>query len=244
MNLEFTVPIFDFNYIGENESPKDMWNDKIDFNGNLKDYLIDSEHKIVLKKFDNSIDWDSLRIDVFSQLDIEYLHQAKWTFEFECKKEELDDYKQKLNLLLLAFRVTKYSDISIKYIICKNAFHFSSKCSDDWKYAIAEKNYKKDFDALNNLDLDEVIKGYIHLIELFKVTPRTTHAINFLFLAYTSYYWMEAFLLFMTSLESLVSPPTEDQITTKILKRTRKLINDPNVCSKKDINNLYQLRSE
>lgn len=50
MQLEFTIPIFDFNYIGENKSSKSMWDNKTDFHENLKDYLIDSECGIVLKR--------------------------------------------------------------------------------------------------------------------------------------------------------------------------------------------------
>jgi len=42
----------------------------------------------------------------------------------------------------------------------------------------------------------------------------------------------------------LVSPPTEEQITKTIIRRTRILINDPKICSKKIINDLYELRSD
>jgi hypothetical protein len=48
----------------------------------------------------------------------------------------------------------------------------------------------------------------------------------------------------MTTLETLVSPSTEDKITSKIIKRTRKLINDSKLCSKRVIDNLYKLRSD
>ena len=54
---------------------------------------------------------------------------------------------------------------------------------------------------------------------------------------------MESYILFMTSLETLVSPSIEEGITSKIIKRTRKLINDSKICSKRNINNLYKLRS-
>jgi len=243
MKLEFLVPIFNFNYLGENKSPNDMWNHKIDFHENLKDYIIEGDYKIILKKKDfNELNFIE-EIDWFSNADCNDIRSTHWTFSFECEKEKLDNYKQKFNLLLLAFRIAKHSDLSIKYIICKDVLHFSSKYSDDWKYALAEQNIKKDFRDLNNLDLHDIVIVYNQLQELFKVSHRTTHAINFLFLAYTSYYWMESYILFMTSLETLVSPSIEEGITSKIIKRTRKLINDSKMCSKRNINNLYKLRS-
>lgn len=57
--LEFCVPIFDVNYIGENESAKSMWSDN-DFFVNLKNYLIDPETQIILKRFPNDfVGWES-----------------------------------------------------------------------------------------------------------------------------------------------------------------------------------------
>ena len=38
MELEFCVPIFDFNYIGENLSLQDIWKTKIDFHKKFKDF--------------------------------------------------------------------------------------------------------------------------------------------------------------------------------------------------------------
>src|ERR1035437_4059578 len=106
MNLDFLVPIFDFIYIGENKSSNDMWNNKTDFHKNLKDYLIDTESNIVLKKIDNLFDYTSLEIEVFSKQDITVLTLATWAFQFNCEIVDLDSYKQKLNLLLLAFRIS------------------------------------------------------------------------------------------------------------------------------------------
>ena len=243
MKFEFIVPIFSFRYVGENNSSQDMWNHDIDYFKNLKDYPIHGNNHIILKKEDlnelNAIE----EIELFSKADCRDIRTPYWVFTFKCEEEKLDDYKQNLNLLLLAFRITKHSDISIKYIICKNALNLSSKYSDDWKYAIADQFYKSNFKELNSEDLDDVVKVFNNLQEFCQVSPRTMHVVNFLFLSYTSYYWMEIYILLMTSLETLVSPPTEEKITSQIIKRTRRLINDPEICSKNNIDNLYQLRS-
>lgn len=244
MKLEFIVPIFDFDYIGENKTSQDIWINGNNLFDKLKDYLIDEEYNIVLKKFDKYADWSSLQIEVFSFLDYEKLHYPMWAFEFQCEKEEEETYKQKLNLLLLAFRIIKYSDLSMKYIICKNVPHFSSKYSDYWKYAIANKYSKTEFEDINKDDLDEIIRIYKQLQRFFKVSHRTSHAVNFLFLAYTSYYWMESFMLFMTALETLVSPDKKDKIVSEVTDRVVGLINDKEICSKTKFGKIYELRSD
>lgn len=244
MKLAFVVPLFDFDYIGENKTSQDMWISGNDFFSKLKDYLVDDEYNIVLKRFDKFIDWSELKIDVFSPADYESLHIPMWAFEFECEKEEANNYKQKLNLLLLASRITKFNDLSIKYIICKNVPHISSKYSDYWKYAIAEKYSKTTHADLNKDDLDEIKKSYILLQRFFKVSDRTTHAVNFLFLAYTSHYWMESFLLYMTALETLVSPDKKDKIVAEVTARLVCLINNKEICSKNKFGKIYESRSD
>ena len=235
MKLKYIVPISHTIYIGDNVSLDGRINSEIE-EFKIDDFLLE-ENKIEELNFLEEIDY-------FSKDDNREIRSSHWVFSFECEEEKVDNYKQKLNLLLLACRIIKYSDLSIKYLICKNAPDESSKYSDYWKYAIAEKNPKRDIQELNKDDLEKIVDGYYKLKELFKVSPRTTHAINFLILAYTSYYWMEAYIIFMTSLETLVSPPTEVQITSNIIKRTRKLVNDSKICSKKDIDELYKLRSD
>ena len=170
MKLNFLVPIFDFNYIGENKSSDAMW-ENTDYHEKLKDYLIDSERNIVLKRIDNLFDYASLGIELYSQIDITKLTMAIWAFHFNCEMEDLDTYKQKLNLLLLAFRISIHSDLSIKFIICENIPHLSDKYSDDWKYAIAEKRLKKETKDINSLDLDNIIIVYQQLQAFFKVSP-------------------------------------------------------------------------
>lgn len=93
MTLKFVVPMFDFDYLVLNKSSKDMWNNKIDFHGNLKDYVVDDNNKIVIRKFNFHNDCRDLSFDAFSQLDIEYLAQAMWAIEFECERGKVEDYK-------------------------------------------------------------------------------------------------------------------------------------------------------
>src|SRR5690606_15287728 len=157
MKLEYYVAIFHFNYIGENKSSQDMWNSKSNSHGKLKEFPIDTNYNITLRK--NEFEQLNFleEIDLFSKDDCLKIGMPYWAFTFECVEEEINEYKRKLNLLLLAFRITKNSDLSIKYIICKNIPHLCSKYSEDWKYAIAEKWQKGETQELNKFDLDEVI---------------------------------------------------------------------------------------
>ncbi len=236
MKLEYIVPISDFQYIGENVSLNSMWGDN-KFHEKIKNFDFDG---ILLKRVESN-DIDFLDdIDVLSDSDKREIRGCYWAFYFKCEEEMYDSFVGKINLLLLSFRIHKKSDISVKYFLCKNDSSESERYSEDWKYALADiKNHSE----LNIEDLD-VIKGGVQLLENFEKTSfRTSHAVNFLFLGYTSYYWMEAFILFVTSLETLVSPSTENQVTNRIIKRTVKLIDDNTICSRTKLDDLYKLRS-
>ena len=52
VNLRCIIPVFDFNYIGENKTSLDIWTDRGDFHKNLKEYIIDPQKRIVLRQFD------------------------------------------------------------------------------------------------------------------------------------------------------------------------------------------------
>lgn len=244
MQLEYIVPIFDFNYVGENKSSKDMWSDSSIFFENLKGCTVDNKLNIALKRFNDHINWDDFESDVLSKLDRDYLKQSQWYFEFNCENEKEDDYKLKLNLFLLAIRIVLQSDLSIKYIICKSAPHLSTRYTDDWKYAIASDKENNDTREFNKSNLIEAVRIYDRLKEFNVLSPRTSHAVNFLFLGYTSSYWMESYMLFMTALEALISPDNIGAIVSEVTNRLVKLIDDVSICSKSKFDKIYSLRSD
>lgn len=244
MLLKYIVPIFDFNYIGENHASKESWSTNTSFFDNLKDLTIDDKFNIVLKNFIDPIIWDNYDIDVLSKLDRDYLSQSLCYFEFNCNKEEEDNYKECLNLFLIANRIVLQNNIAIKYCICWDAPHTSTKFADDWKYAIASDKDKYDNHEFNKIEIMEVVRIYDLLKSFNKLSPRTAHAVNFLFLGYTSYYWMESYMLFMTSLEALFSPDKIGAIVPEVTNRVIKLIGDTNICSKTKFDKIYSLRSD
>jgi len=185
-------------------------------------YVFDEKYNIVLKPFSYHDDIEPIHADSFSTEDKSRLNFHPYAFFFRCKMEEVEYRKLLINLILLAFRIFKKADCISRYILCLTDTDFSIKYNESWKIAdIGSKSVKN----LNEKDIQEVINGYKKLKSFYAVSNRTKHAIQFLYLGYTSHHWMQAFVLFMISLETLVSPSTEEQITKTIISRTRNLIN-------------------
>jgi len=217
---DFSIDIFDDNFI----------------------YVFDEDLRISLKKFDYENDMERVDADHFSVLDHSELKiKYKWGFRFDCKKNEALTFLERVNLILLAFRIYSEADCTAIYLLNVTIPYNSYKETNIWKRAIANRKHNFGFDIKT---LDKVKIGYLRLKSFYSTSLRTKHSVQFLYLGYTSNYWMQAFILFMTSLEALLSPPTEDQITTKIIKRTRNLINDTKLCSKNIMDHLYELRSD
>jgi len=243
MNLQIIVPLFEFDYIGENNSVDEMFIDASKFHEKLKEYIFDDQYNFKLVKFSYEY-FSKLEIETLSKIDYDRLHFSSWGLFFDCEEERLDEYKQKINLLLLAFRIIIQSDVQIKYLICINYPYLSIKYPDDWKYAIAETRIKRAAEPINKYELENVLEGYNRLKEFLNVSYRTSHAVNFLFLSYTSFYWMEIFLLLMTALETLVSPDKKDKIVSEVTERVVCLINNKELCTKTKFQKIYNLRSD
>lgn len=93
-------------------------------------------------------------------------------------------------------------------------------------------------------DIKIVDEDFKKLIELYEVSYRTRHAIEFLYLGFTEYYALASFILFMTALESFYLPYAWVQITQTLKSRVPKLINDDSIVTEDLIQDLYSLRSD
>ena len=205
-------------------------------------YTFDDDLNITLRKFDYENDMERVDADHFSAFDqYELKIKYKWGFRFNCKKNEALNFLERINLILLSFRIFAEADCAAIYLLNVSSPHHSYKETNIWKRAIADRQHNSIIDIKT---LEEIKRGYLSFKSFYSTSPRTKHSVQFLYLGYTSNYWMQAYILFMTSLETLLSPSTENQITTKIIKRTRNLINDNKLCSKKIIDELYELRSD
>jgi hypothetical protein len=208
-------------------------------------YFFDDNLKISLKKFNyengnniERVDADDYSIFDQGQLKIKY----NWGLRFDCSQKDFLTFIENVNLLMLAFRIFNEADCSFKYILNVSNTHLSKKNPDDWKRAINTDKHSTNFTIESLANIKE---GYLKLQRFRTVSARTKHSIQFIYLGYISYYWMQAFILYMTSLESLVSPDIKsDKITSIIISRILKLISNDAVCSKNQLNKIYELRSD
>jgi 2-methylcitrate dehydratase len=233
--LKFIIPLYFFNYRDLGDKLIVTKDDVI----NIKEFDIDNNLKI--KNF-NLEEIEDFSFTLLSKNDIEELKNCRWAINYECAEKEFVLYYRKINILLLAFRILKHAGVGAKVALCETSRQDYENYWDNWLPALRLKipSAVKDF---STQELNDIKNTYKTLIDFQNFSFRTKHAVNFLFLAYTSYYWMEVFILLMTSIETLVSPSDEKQITTRIMKRLRGLIKDSDICSKTKLEKLYNLRS-
>lgn len=246
MQLNFVVPIENFDFIGSHSSCNDRWGNLDKYKQNIEPFVIDDKFNLTIREFDSrtllSKDFFN-STEVFSKKDIERIGYANWAFYFTSRSEDIELIEVRINLILLLLRIFFHSNASCKYYLYLDSVFgiWSYKNSDDWKYALADINTEH---IASKSDLDSAKLHYTKLLEFYGLNNRTRHSINFLFLSYTSYYWQEVFALLFISLETLFSPPKETNITNTIIKRAVAFINNPKLCSKNKLSKLYELRSD
>ncbi len=239
MNM-LIFPLFNFHYLGD-FNPDDLVKGIKNIPSDYK-YEFEIERGLyTIKRFNFEED---IKIPIqdffFSRNEIEDIKSVRWAvFVEECDKTT-DNIIQEINLLLLAFRIFKQADCQIQFILSRN-FEDNQKVTTPLKYAIANNLSENNFSAN---DLEVIKTGFQKIKEFTNLSPRSKHAIDFLFLGYSSYYWMQVFILLMTSLETLILPEKIGGITTYVEKRTFAFLKDPIVCPEDKMRNLYGLRSD
>lgn len=246
LKLNYIVPLEYFEYIGRNKPDADGWTTKEfykDINDNI---LLDEQLGIYLKRFICSNDISEINARDFSEEDRNRILQTMWGLYFSCQENQLKKYKEVINLLFLSIRIFFKKNTGSQYILCQSNPTLSHKYNEEWKYAIAEKQIIPEEelnDYFTRSNIEELINAFNKLKQFWEVSDRARHSVQFLFLGYTTYYWMASFVLFVTSLETLVSPDIIGDISTYVKKRTVAFIKDTNVCSNNKMDNLYKLRS-
>jgi len=151
------------------------------------------------------------------------------------------DYSRYLSLLLIAFRIHFNTNCFVKYKICVSYPDKEIKLHSQFLRIPTIDPVKNIFRIQDIKIVDEDFKK---LIELYEVSYRTRHAIEFLYLGFTEYYALASFILFMTALESFYLPYAWVQITQTLKSRVPKLINDDSIVTEDLIQDLYSLRSD
>jgi hypothetical protein len=92
-------------------------------------------------------------------------------------------------------------------------------------------------------EIEVINKGFQSLIDMDGISIRTHNALYFLYRAFHSIKWMDAYILLVCSLESLFSRDKPGGATSAITTRVSSLLNSKPRCTKKDIEDLYEIRS-
>ena len=183
---------------------------------------------------------DIIETKLFSKQDIGYMELESWSLVFDG--DVAADYIECSHLLLMSFRVLSPGKAPfIKYPICKEDLHLCSRLDDTMVH-----NYESDIStkAYCLSDLQQVDTYLGRLIEMKAVSNRTKNALYFALRGMTAYKWIDAFVMYMSAIESLFSKDEAAGATKTIKKRVTCLLNPVIGVTRDDIGVLYALRSD
>ena len=185
-------------------------------------------------------DDDILTNPLFSEQDIRHM-QDEPGFSIVFDKGNVDGYKSLTNLLLMSFKI--FCEIRypfIKYRICKDNPSLCRRLNDPITYNFS---FTRTIRPYSLAEIETINKGFQSLIDMDKISVRTHNALYFLYRAFHSIKWMDAYILLMSSIESLFSKDKPGGATAAITTRVSSLLSNNPRCTKKDIEDLYEIRS-
>lgn len=194
------------------------------------------EDKYRLQRF--TPDNELLNEKIFSEQDREYISVERWAIVVD--NAENCNYKEEVNILLLAFRLAKKCRAFIKYRLSLNCKKRISRLCDTIQFTLKNDTTK----VIEKSDMDRINKIFNKLIEMRGVSPRTYNAVHFLFKAYHSRKWVDAFVYHMMCLESLFSKEHKGDSERTICLRVSAFLYDKYRTKYCDIQPLYELRSK
>lgn len=173
----------------------------------------------------------------FSELDREYISLENWAIVID--DAESRNYKEEINILLLAFRIAKKCRVFIKYRLSPNCKK-NSRLNETVQFTLKDDTTKE----IKKEDLERIDAIFKKLLEMIDVSPRTYNAVFFLFKAYNSKKWLDAFIYHMMCLESLFSKEHKSDSERTICLRVSTFLYDKYGTKYSDIQPLYELRSK
>jgi len=183
---------------------------------------------------------DIPKIPLFSEQDLRHMsEEAPWALIYDSL--DIEGYKSNVNILLLAFKIfceKRYP--FVKYRLCSEDHSFCTRLNDTITYNYSYPRTAKRFDST---DLARVKDGFLSLIEMDRLSIRTHNALYFLCRAWHNTKWIDSFILMMCSLESLFSKDKPGSAAAAITTRVSSLLRSKPKCTKRDIEDLYELRS-
>jgi len=180
------------------------------------------------------------KIPLFSEQDLRHMsEEAPWALIYDSS--DLKGFKSRVNILLLAFKIFSEKRYPfVKYRVCFEDHSLCARLNDTITYNYSHPRTAGRFDSD---DLVRIRDGFLSLIQMDQLSMRTHNALYFLYRAWHNPKWMDSFILMMCSLESLFSKDRPGSATAAITTRVSSLLSSKPKCTKKDIEDLYELRS-
>jgi len=183
---------------------------------------------------------DIIKTELFSEQDLRHIKLEQWCLVFDG--EDLANYIEYSNLLLMAFRVSSPCQAPfIKFRLCKESLDYCSRLNDpmthNYESGLSQKVY-----TLSDLKNIDIYLG--RLIEMKTTSTRTGNTLYFSFRGMTSGKWIDSFIMYMSAIESLFSKDAPGGATEIIKKRVASLLNPIIGVTKDDVGGLYSLRSD
>lgn len=195
-----------------------------------------SKDKYTLRMFDAANEIPE--VELFSKRDVKLMERVPWAVVAEA--ENLEHYKQEVNILLLSFRIYKLSRVYIKYRLCKEDDSYCTRLNDYLHIVMPNKSNR--IITLNDLNI--IDKGFSRLLQMDTISNRTHNAIYFMYRGFCAGKMIDSFLFLMCSIESLFSNEESFGATKTICSRVSKFLDYMSGYEYKDIEELYDLRSK
>jgi len=175
---------------------------------------------------------------IFSEQDREYISLENWAIIVD--DAEFLNYKEEINILLLAFRIAKKCRAFIKYRLSPNCKKKISRLNETAQFTLKDDTTK----VIEGDDLERINEIFKKLLEMKNISFRTYNAVFFLFKAYNSKKWLDAFIYHMMCLESLFSKEHKGDSERTICLRVSTFLYDKYGTKYSDIQPLSELRSK
>ena len=182
---------------------------------------------------------DTHRIALFSEQDIWHMLSARWALVHDG--DEPDGYKAQSNAILMGFRVLSERQPPFIKFRLSSAPEQSTRIQQPMTYNYAANRERGAYSAQ---ELDRVRSAFRHMQAMDAISTRTHNALYFLYRAFHADKWIDSFLLMTSALEALFSKDAPGGATAAITTRVASFLGSADRCTKKDLEELYDLRSQ
>jgi Apea-like HEPN len=177
--------------------------------------------------------------DIFSKRDRYYMGQQAHK-ALVAESPNLIGYESDVSLLLMAFRLlSDHRTPIIKYKLSDD----DNLCGriEETEMHILLPGYR--YEVYSVQDFPRIDGVYMMFRNAERTSVRLKNAFFFVYRAFNSFHWIDAFLFHMTALEAIFSKDSKGGATKTICQRVSALLNDPATWNDQVIADLYDVRS-